>query len=62
LGGLHSRAAYGLPTYALDLDSCALLHKDGHQAGVAVGYIRQVLKPCHRPLIAGLAEAKLVAN
>jgi hypothetical protein len=30
--------------------------------GVAVGYTRQGLKPCHRPLIAGLAEAKVVAN
>jgi hypothetical protein len=44
------------------LDSWALLHEDGHQAGVAVGYTRQGLKPCHRPLIAGLAEAKLIAN
>jgi len=39
-----------------------LLHEDGHQQGVAVGYTRHGLKPCHRPLIAGLAEAKLVAN
>lgn len=27
-----------------------------------MGYTRQGLKPCHRPLIAGLAEAKLIAN
>ncbi len=47
----------------LDLDSWALLHEDGHQAGeVAVGYTRLGLKPCHRPLIMGLAEAKLIAN
>jgi hypothetical protein len=66
LGGLHSRAAKSLPTlregYTLDLDSWALLHEDGHQDGVAVGYTRLGLKPCHRPLIAGLAEAKLIAN
>ena len=66
LGGLHSRAAYSLPTlragYPLDLDSWALLHEDGHQEGVAVGYPRLGLKPCHRPLIAGLAEAKLIAS
>ena len=66
LGGLHSRAAYSLPTlregYTLDLDSWALLHEDGHQEGVSVGYTRLGLKPCHRPLIAGLAEAKLIAN
>jgi hypothetical protein len=66
LGGLHARAAKSLPTlregYTLDLDSWALLHEDGHQAGVAVGYTRLGLKPCHRPLIAGLAEAKLIAN
>jgi hypothetical protein len=66
LGGLHPRAVHSLPSeragYTLDLDSWALLHEDGHQAGVAVGYTRQGLKPCHRPLIAGLAEAKLIAN
>ncbi len=44
--------------YTLDLDSWALLHEDGHQAGVAVGYTRLGLKPCHRT-IAGLAEAKI---
>jgi hypothetical protein len=38
------------------------LHEDGHQEGVAVGYTRRGLKPCHRPLIAALAEEKLVAN
>ena len=66
LNGLHRQAIGSLPTqkggYTLDLDSWALLHEDGHQAGVAVGYTRQGLKPCHRPLIAGLAEAKLIAN
>jgi len=46
----------------LDLDSWSLLHEDGHQQGVAVGYTRPGLKPCHRPLIAALAEGKLIAN
>ncbi len=40
----------------------SILHEDGHQQGVAVGYTRQGLKPCHRPLIAALAESKVVAN
>lgn len=66
LGGLHAHALYSLPSaregYTLDLDSWALLHEDGHQEGVAVGYTRRGLKPCHRPLIAGLAEAKVIAN
>lgn len=66
LAGLHRRAVYVLPSlkegYTLDLDSWALLHEDGHQAGVATGYTRHGLKPCHRPLIAGLAEAKVIAN
>jgi hypothetical protein len=66
LNGLRRRALYGLPSlkegHTLDLDSWALLHEDGHQQGVAVGYPRQELKPCHRPLIAALAQTKLVAN
>ena len=66
LAGLHRHAVYSLPSlregYTLDLDSWALLHEDGHQEGVAVGYTKQGLKPCHRPLIAGLAEAKVIAN
>lgn len=66
LSGLHARAIDSLPTrkegYTLDLDSWALLHEDGHQQGVAVGYTRHGLKPCHRPLIAGLAEAKMIAH
>ena len=63
---LHRQAVFSLPTlkegYTLDLDSWALLHEDGHQQGVAVGYTRQGLKPCHRPLIAALAQSKLIAN
>lgn len=66
LSGLHRQTVQGLPSlkagYTLDLDSWALLHEDGHQEGVAVGYTRRGLKPCHRPLIAGLAQAKLIAN
>lgn len=66
LNQVHRQAIYGLPSlrsgYTLDLDSWALLHEDGHQEGVAVGYTRQGLKPCHRPLIAALAQAKMVAG
>ena len=66
LQGLHRQAVYSLPSlkggYTLDLDSWALLHEDGHQEGVALGYTRHGLKPCHRPLIAALAEAKVVAG
>lgn len=66
LSRLHRQAVDSLPSrregYTLDLDSWALLHEDGHQEGVAVGYTRQGLKPCHRPLIAGVAEAKLIAH
>jgi hypothetical protein len=48
--------------YALDLDSTRLLPEDGHQEGVAVGYTRLGTKPCLHPLLAVLAEAKLVAG
>jgi hypothetical protein len=55
-----------LPTvkegYTLDLDSTSLLHEDGHQEGVAVGYTRLGLKPCLHPLLAMLAEVRLVAQ
>ena len=66
MAGLHSWAMQALPSlpegYTLDLDSWALLHEDGHQEGVATGYTKRGLKPCHRPLIAALAESKLIAN
>ena len=66
LARLHRWAAGQLPShpegYTLDLDSWALLHEDGHQEGVAVGYTRHGLKPCHRPLVAALAEVPLVAG
>lgn len=48
--------------YALDLDSTRLLHEDGHQQGVRTGYTRSGLKPCLLPLLAVVAEARLVAQ
>jgi hypothetical protein len=48
--------------YALDLDSTRLLHEDGHQEGVKIGYTRLGTKPCLHPLIAVLEEAKLVVG
>ncbi len=48
--------------YSLDLDSTSLLHEDGKQEGVKVGYTRKGLKPCLKPLLAVLEEAKLVAQ
>jgi len=66
LSRLHAGAVYALPSlkegYTLDLDSWALLHEDGHQEGVALGYTKRGVKPCQRPLIAALAEARVVAN
>ncbi len=66
LNQLHRQAIHALPSrsegYTLDLDSWALLHEDGHQQGVRIGYTRQGLKPCHRPLVAGLAEPKMIAG
>ena len=47
--------------YALDLDSTRLLHEDGHQDGVAVGYTRGGTKPCLHPLLAIFSEVRLVA-
>jgi hypothetical protein len=48
--------------HTLDLDSTALLHEDGKQEGVRVGYTRLGLKPCLHPLLAVLAETKVVAQ
>lgn len=48
--------------YTLDLDSTRLLHEDGHQEGVATGYTKRGLKPCLHPLLAVVAEARLVAQ
>jgi Transposase DDE domain group 1 len=66
LNGLHQWAMGRLPSlrdgYTLDLDSWSLLHEDGHQEGVCQGYTPKGLEPCHRPLVACLAEPKLVAG
>jgi hypothetical protein len=66
LSGLHRWALEELPArtdgYTLDLDSFSLLHEDGHQEGVRVGYTRKGLKPCHRPIVAALAEVPQVAH
>ena len=66
LNGLHLWAVGRLPSlkdgYTLDLDSWSLLHEAGHQEGVCRGYTPRGLLPCHRPLIACLAEAKMVAG
>lgn len=48
--------------YTLDLDSTRLLHEDGHQEGVAVGYTKKGLKPCLHPLLAVIADVRLVAQ
>jgi Transposase DDE domain group 1 len=48
--------------YTLDLDSTKLLHKDGHQQGVKGGYTKQGIKPCLHPLLASLAEVRLVVS
>lgn len=48
--------------YTLDLDSTRLLHEDGRQEGVAVGYTKRGLKPCLHPLLAVVAEVRLVAQ
>jgi len=52
----------GRDGYTLDLDSWALLHEDGHQEGVQIGYTRAGLKPCHRPLVGVIAEMKVVVQ
>jgi hypothetical protein len=43
------------------LDSTQLLHEDGHQEGVRTGHTPRGLKKCLHPLLAVIAEAKLVA-
>ena len=66
LSGLHRWALRDLPAraggYTLDLDSFSLIHEDGQQEGVRVGYTRKGLKPCHRPIVAAIAEVPLVAH
>jgi Transposase DDE domain group 1 len=66
ISGLHAWSLRSLPArsegYTLDLDSFSLVHEDGHQQGVRVGYTRKGLKPCHRPIVAALAEVPLIAH
>jgi hypothetical protein len=63
---LYNWAMMRLPSlhggYSLDLDSTRLLHEDGHQEGVSVGYTRLGNKPCLHPLLAVLEEPKLVVG
>lgn len=56
------RLPSGQGGYTLDLDSTRLLHKDGHQEGVRGGYTKQGIKPCLHPLLAVIAEVRLVAQ
>src|SRR5262249_33067104 len=49
--------------YTLDVDSTQLLHEDGHQKeGVTTGHTPRGQKRAYHPLLAILAEAKLVAG
>jgi hypothetical protein len=49
--------------YTLDVDSTQLLHEDGHQKeGVATGHTPRGQKRAYHPLLAVIAEAKLVAG
>jgi hypothetical protein len=48
--------------YTLDLDSVRLLHEDGRQEGVKTGYTKRGVKPCLHPLLAVLAEVRVVAQ
>jgi hypothetical protein len=48
--------------YTLDLDSTKLLHEDGHQEGVRTAPTPQGFRRCLHPLLAVIAEAKLVVG
>lgn len=49
--------------YTLDLDTTQLLHEDDHHSqGVRTGHTPRGLKRCFNPLLAMLAEAKLVVG
>jgi hypothetical protein len=48
--------------YTLDLDSTQLLHEDSQQEGVRAGHTPHGIKKCLHPLLAFVAEAKLVAG
>jgi len=55
---LHSRPE----GYTLNVDTTGLIHEDRHQEGVQAGYTKQGVKPCLHPILAVLAEAKVVAG
>jgi hypothetical protein len=65
-GALFKWCAQFLPPrpqgYTVDMDSTTILHEDGHQQGVRVGYTPRGPKPCHHPLLAYVAEAALALN
>jgi hypothetical protein len=49
--------------YTLDLDSTSLLHEDAHgKEGVRTGYTPKGFRRCYHPLLAVLAEVKLVVG
>jgi hypothetical protein len=48
--------------YTIDLDSTKLLHSGVQQEGVQAAYTRMGKKPCLHPLLAIVAEARLVAQ
>ena len=49
--------------YTLDLDTTRLLHEDAHgKEGVRTGYTPKGCKRCYHPLLAVIAEAKVVAG
>ncbi|MBO0783498.1 MAG: IS1380 family transposase [Ktedonobacteraceae bacterium] len=49
--------------YTLDLDTTRLLHEDAHgKEGVRTGYTPKGIRRCYHPLLAVIAEAKLVAG
>ena len=48
--------------YTLDLDSTRLLHEDSHQEGVRTAPTPQGFRRCLHPLLAMIAEAKLVVG
>jgi hypothetical protein len=48
--------------YTLDLDSTTIIHEEGHQQGVRCGYTSRGIKNSHHPLLAALAEPKLMAG
>ena len=48
--------------YTLNVDTTGLIHEDRHQEGVRASYTKQGVKPCLHPILAVLAEAKVVAG